>query len=291
MHHRAVFFIICHPFWYPGRICCSNHYDTYHVTHRCDADGVKYTYSWVVNFDEVKNAAWIAVPSFIGFGKLSDVGISFHANAIIPIGIMFIVTAIETVGDISACVEGGMDREATDSELSGGVICDGLGSSFAALFGVLPNTSFSQNVGLVSMTKVVNRFAISMGAIFLVICGFCPKIGALMSIMPQSVLGGAAVMMFASILISGIELITKEPIGSREITIISVAIGLGYGLGATTGATSHLPYYVQLIFGGSGIVPCSLCAILLNIILPKKSKNAPYMWDMDEKDDVKRVDD
>ena len=255
------------------------------------ADGVKYTYSWVVNFDEVKNAAWIAVPSFIGFGKLSDVGISFHANAIIPIGIMFIVTAIETVGDISACVEGGMDREATDSELSGGVICDGLGSSFAALFGVLPNTSFSQNVGLVSMTKVVNRFAISMGAIFLIICGFCPKIGALMSIMPQSVLGGAAVMMFASILISGIELITKEPIGSREITIISVAIGLGYGLGATTGATSHLPYYVQLIFGGSGIVPCSLCAILLNIILPKKSKNAPYMWDMEEKDDVKRVDD
>ncbi len=237
------------------------------------------------------SSAWIAVPSFIGFGKLSDVGISFHANAIIPIGIMFIVTAIETVGDISACVEGGMDREATDSELSGGVICDGLGSSFAALFGVLPNTSFSQNVGLVSMTKVVNRFAISMGAIFLVICGFCPKIGALMSIMPQSVLGGAAVMMFASILISGIELITKEPIGSREITIISVAIGLGYGLGATTGATSHLPYYVQLIFGGSGIVPCSLCAILLNIILPKKSKNAPYMWDMDEKDDVKRVDD
>ena len=117
------------------------------------ADGVKYTYSWVVNFDEVKNAAWIAVPSFIGFGKLSDVGISFHANAIIPIGIMFIVTAIETVGDISACVEGGMDREATDSELSGGVICDGLGSSFAALFGVLPNTSFSQNVGLVSMTN------------------------------------------------------------------------------------------------------------------------------------------
>ena len=106
---------------------------------------------------------------------------------------MFIVTAIETVGDISACVEGGMDREATDSELSGGVICDGIGSSFAALFGVLPNTSFSQNVGLVSMTKVVNRFAISMGAIFLVICGFCPKIGALMSIMPQSVLGGATV--------------------------------------------------------------------------------------------------
>ena len=215
-----------------------------------DADGVQYTYSWVVDFAQVKNAAWIAVPSFIGFGALSDVKITFQASAIIPIG---------------------------------GVICDGLGSAFAALFGVLPNTSFSQNVGLVSLTKVVNRFAISMGAIFLILCGFCPKIGALMSIMPQSVLGGAAVMMFASILISGIQLITKHPIGSREITIISVAIGLGYGLGATTGATAHLPYYVQLIFGGSGIVPCSLAAIILNIVLPKESKPVREMWELEDK--------
>ena len=247
-----------------------------------NADGAEYTYSWVVNFEQIKNAAWIAVPSFIGFGALSDLHVVFQANAIIPIGIMFIVTAIETVGDISACIEGGMAREATDTELSGGVICDGLGSSFAALFGVLPNTSFSQNVGLVSMTKVVNRFAISMGAIFLILCGFCPKIGAIMSVMPQSVLGGAAVMMFASILISGIQLITKEPIGSREITIISVAIGLGYGLGATNGATSQLPYYIQLVFGGSGIVPCSLAAILLNIVLPKNSKPVRKMWDIED---------
>ena len=249
-----------------------------------NADGAEYTYSWVVNFEQIKNAAWIAVPSFIGFGALSDLHVVFQANAIIPIGIMFIVTAIETVGDISACIEGGMAREATDTELSGGVICDGLGSSFAALFGVLPNTSFSQNVGMVSMTKVVNRFAISMGAIFLILCGFCPKIGAIMSVMPQSVLGGAAVMMFASILISGIQLITKEPIGSREITIISVAIGLGYGLGATNGATSQLPYYIQLVFGGSGIVPCSLAAILLNIVLPKNSKPVRKMWDMEDEE-------
>ena len=249
-----------------------------------NADGAEYTYSWVVNFEQIKNAAWIAVPSFIGFGALSDLHVVFQANAIIPIGIMFIVTAIETVGDISACIEGGMEREATDTELSGGVICDGFGSTFAALFGVLPNTSFSQNVGLVSMTKVVNRFAISMGAIFLILCGFCPKIGAIMSVMPQAVLGGAAVMMFASILISGIQLITKEPIGSREITIISVAIGLGYGLGATNGATSQLPYYIQLVFGGSGIVPCSLAAILLNIVLPKNSKSVRKMWDIEDEE-------
>ena len=236
-----------------------------------NADGVEYTYAWVVKFDQVKNAAWFAIPSFIGFGKLSDIHLVFNMQAILPIAIMFIVTAVETVGDISACIEGGMDREATDTELSGGVICDGLGSSLAALFGVLPNTSFSQNVGLVAMTKVVNRMALTCGAVFLILCGLCPKIGACVSIMPQPVLGGAAVMMFASILVSGIQLVTREPITAREITIISIALGLGYGLGSTAGATGQLPYYLQLIFGGSGIVPAAFAAILLNVILPKNS--------------------
>lgn len=169
-----------------------------------------------------------------------------------------------------------MDREATDSELSGGVICDGLGSSFAALFGVLPNTSFSQNVGLVSMTKVVNRFAISMGAIFLVICGFCPKIGALMSIMPQSVLGGAAVMMFASILISGIELITKEPIGSREITIISVAIGLGYGLGATT-VLHHICHTMYSLYLAVQVSCLAHFALFFSILFCRRSQRTRHI--------------
>ena len=209
-----------------------------------------------------------------GFGKLAEVKPVFRVEAILPVAIMFIVTTVETVGDICACVESGMDREATDSELSGGIICDGLGSSFAAALGVLPNTSFAQNVGIISMTKIVNRMALSCGAIFLILCGLCPKIAAFVSIMPQSVLGGAAVMMFASILVSGIQLITKEPITSREITIVSVALGLGYGLGSTAGATSELPYYIQLIFGGSGIVPAAVAAIVLNIIIPKEKKKA-----------------
>lgn len=237
-----------------------------------DGSTVEYTYAWAVNFAQVKNAAWFAIPSFIGFGSLKDIHLVFDTQAIFPIMIMFIVTAVETVGDISGCIEGGMNREATDKELAGGVICDGLGSSLAAVFGVLPNTSFSQNVGLVSMTKVVNRMALSCGAIFLILCGFCPKISAIMSIMPQPVLGGAAVMMFASILVSGIQLVTKKPITAREITIISVALGLGYGLGSTSNATACLPYYVQLIFGGSGIVPAAAAAIILNIIIPKEKE-------------------
>ena len=144
------------------------------------ADGVEYTKSWVLNWDKVAQASWFAIPD------LMPVKICFDMRAILPVLIMFIVTAVETVGDISGVIVGGMDREATDKELSGGVICDGVGSSFAALFGVLPNTSFSQNVGLVTMTKVVNRFALATGAVFLILCGLIPKLRALVCLNPFS---------------------------------------------------------------------------------------------------------
>ena len=183
--------------------------------------------------------------------------------------IMFIVSAIETVGDTSGITEGGLGREATDRELSGSIICDGLGSSLASLFGVTPTTSFSQNVGLITMTRVVNINCISLGALFLVLCGLFPKLAAVISIMPQSVLGGAAVMMFASIVISGIQLITKEKVTGRTITIVSVALGLGYGLGSSTDALNLMPQMIQYLFGGSGIVPAALAALIMNIVLPK----------------------
>ncbi|MGN0276320.1 MAG: uracil-xanthine permease family protein [Hominisplanchenecus sp.] len=232
------------------------------------ADGAEVTKAWVLNWSKVAEADWFALP------KIMPVKPVFSIKAIIPVMIMFVVTAVETVGDISGVMEGGMGREATDSELSGGVICDGLGSTLAALFGVLPNTSFSQNVGLVTMTKVVNRFALGCGAVFLVACGLFPKLAALISIMPQSVLGGAAVMMFASIVISGIQLIVKEPLTMRNMTIVSVALGLGYGIGANSAILAKLPEAVQLIFGGSGIVPAAIVAILLNICLPKEREEA-----------------
>ena len=228
------------------------------------ADGVEYTKAWVLNWNKVADAAWFEIP------RLMPVKPVFDMRAILPVLIMFVVTAVETVGDISGVMEGGLGREATDRELSGGVMCDGLGSSFAAVFGVLPNTSFSQNVGLVAMTKVVNRFALATGAVFLILCGLCPKLGALVSIMPQSVLGGAAVMMFSSIVISGIQLITKEPLTARNLSIVSVALGVGYGMGANTGILSQAPEALRLIFGGSGIVPAAVVAIALNVLLPKE---------------------
>ena len=233
-----------------------------------ELDGASFVKGWVLQWDKVAAASWFSMPKFL------PVKLVFDMRAIIPIGIMFIVTAVETVGDISGVAIGGLGRDATDKELSGGVVADGTGSFLASLFGVLPNTSFSQNVGLISMTKVVNLFSIALGGIFLVLCGLLPKLAAIISIMPQSVLGGAAVMMFASIAVSGIQLITKEPITPRIVTIISVSLGLGYGLGANSAALKYLPGAVSLIFGGSGIVPAAITAIILNIAIPKEKAGA-----------------
>ena len=221
------------------------------------------TAAYITKWSQVKEAAWFALP------KIMPVKPQFQIQAIIPLMIMFIVTAVETVGDTAGVTEGGLGREPSDKELSGSVICDGFGSFVSAWFGSLPNTSFSQNVGLVNMTKMVNRFAVSIGAGILICAGLFPKIGAIISIMPQPVLGGAAVMMFANIVISGINLLTKEPLDGRNATIVAIALGLGYGIGSTTAVQSFMPTWMTYIFGGSGIVPAALLAIVLNIVLPK----------------------
>lgn len=244
---------------------------TYQYVDPNTQETVTKTCSWVLDFSKVSNASWFAVPAFMPFDFSKDM---IDLRAIVPIIIMFIVTAVETVGDTSAITEGGLGREATDKELSGSVICDGLGSSIASFFGVLPNTSFSQNVGLIAMTKIVNLFAISTGAIFLVLCGLFPKLAAIIQMMPQSVLGGAAVMMFASIVVSGIQLVTKDGVSNRTVTIVSVALGLGYGLGANAGILANLPQFVELIFGGSGIVPAAIIAMILNIAIPQDKETA-----------------
>ncbi|KUO75691.1 MAG: uracil permease [Clostridia bacterium BRH_c25] len=220
-----------------------------------------------VNFDVVRAAGWFSVPVPFKFG------LSFHWDAIFAMMIMYIVTAVETVGDISGITMGGLKRDATDKELSGGVIADGIGSSFAALFGVLPNTSFSQNVGLVGITGVVNRFAIATGAIFLILAGFFPKLGAIVSIMPASVLGGAAIIMFSMIAISGINLLVQEPLDGRNGMIVAIALGLGFGLGSVPEVLTFMPEWVKLLFGGSGIVIASMVALILNVILPKDDVN------------------
>ena len=217
----------------------------------------------VVDFSALSDTSLLALPHLMPFKM------EFHADAIIAFVLIFLVSATETIGDTSALASSGLNRDVTQKETAGSLACDGFVSALSSVFGCMPITSFSQNVGLVAMTKVVNRFALATGAVFLILCGLCPKLGALVSIMPQSVLGGAAVMMFSSIVISGIQLITKEPLTPRNLSIVSVALGVGYGMGANTGILAQTPEAVRLVFGGSGIVPAAMVAILLNILLPK----------------------
>ena len=230
-----------------------------------NADGVEYTKAWVLNWDKVAQAGWFAIPKFM------PVKIIFDARAIVPVLIMFIVTAVETVGDISGVIEGGMDREATDSELSGGVVCDGIGSTIAAFFGVLPNTSFSQNVGLVAMTKVVNRFTIMTGAIFMILAGFVPPIGAFFSSIPESVLGGCTLMMFGTIVVSGIEMLARAGFSQRNIiiTALSLAVGIGFTSATEVEIWSIFPKMIQDIFSGNCVAVVFVVSIILNLVLPK----------------------
>jgi len=170
---------------------------------------------------------------------------------------------------MSGVTMGGANREVTDKELSGGILADGFGGVLAASFSILPTTSFSQNTGIVAMTGIMSRFVVGTGAMFLVVGAFIPKIGALISIIPASVIGGSLVMLFAMIAISGINLITKDVLKGRNAVIVAVALGVGFGMGSVPEALKYLPETLKLIFGGSGIVVSAGIAVILNVLLPK----------------------
>ncbi|MCY6353782.1 uracil-xanthine permease family protein [Clostridium sp. ZS2-4] len=215
-----------------------------------------------IDFTGVAQAGWFEFPMPFKYGM------EFHADAIAAMLLMYLVTAVETVGDISGVTIGGANREATDKELSGGVIADGFASSLAAIFNVLPNTSYSQNVGMTALTGIMSRFVVAIGAGFLIVCGLFPKVGAVVALMPQSVLGGAAIVMFSMIAVSGINLITRQPLSGKNSIIVAVAMGLGFGLGSVPEALAYFPETVKMIFGGSGIVVTGIIALVLNVILP-----------------------
>lgn len=221
----------------------------------------------MVDFTAVAQAAWFSLPAFM------PIPMQFEINAIIPMLIMYVATAVETVGDTTAIAVGGLDRDPTDQELSGSVIADGVGSFVGALFGVLPNTSFSQNVGLVAMTKVVNRFTIMTGAVFLLLSGLIPKLSAVLSVMPQSVLGGAAVYMFAMIVVSGFQSLQREDLNGRGGIIVALAIGIGVGVGNVPSVVDQLPEWVSMIFAQNGIIMTFVIATVLNLILPPDGKD------------------
>ena len=195
----------------------------------------------------------------------------FHAGAIMSACIIFLVSAAETIGDTSALVAGGLGREITGEEISGSLACDGYGSFISGLFGCPPVTSFSQNVGLVAMTKVVNRFTIMTGAVAMILAGLFPPIGSFFASLPQSVLGGCTIMMFGTILTSGMQMIANCGFTQRNITIVAMALSIGIGFTTTSesGIWAEFSPVVQSGFSANVVAGVFVVAIIMNLILPK----------------------
>ncbi len=190
-------------------------------------------------------------------------------GAVIAVTLVCIVSAIETVGDTSATTKAGAGREATDEEISGATYADGLGSAVAGFFGGLPNTSFSQNVGIVGMTGVMSRHVVTIGAIVLVVCGLIPKIGAIIASMPLPVLGGGVIVMFGMVAAAGLNVLSDVKLNRRNMAIIAVSLAIGLGLNLVPTAVQYLPGVVKVL-ATSAVAPTALVAVILNLVLPEE---------------------
>ena len=215
-----------------------------------------------VNFGNIGNASWFAMPVPWHFGM------EFTVAAIIGFCLMSFVSAVETVGDVSAIARGGAGREATDKEIEGATYADGLGSAVAGFFGGLPNTSFSQNVGLVAMTGVMSRHVVTIGAFVLIACGLVPKVGAIISTVPIEVLGGGVIVMFGMVVAAGVSMLSEVNWNRRNMVIFAISLSLGYGLQLVPEAMQYLPETLKVL-AVSGILPAAAIAIILNWMLPE----------------------
>ncbi len=215
----------------------------------------------MVSFDNVARAAWFSAPNPLHFG------IEFNAAAIIGMCLMGVISAIETVGDISGITKGGAGREATDKEITGGTLADGFGTALSGVFGALPNTSFSQNVGLISMTGVMSRHVVTIGGVFLILCGLVPKFGAAISSMPIAVLGGGVIVMFGMVASAGVSMLADVVWDRRNMVIFAIALSVGLGLQLEPGALQHLPSTLKVLMT-SGLLPAAIIAIVLNLVIP-----------------------
>lgn len=208
---------------------------------------------------------------FISLPRLLPYAPQFHAGAIISVCIIYLVSAAETIGDTSAMVATGLDREITDREISGSLGCDGFASAISSLFGCPPVTSFSQNVGLIAMTKVVNRFTIMTCAACMIIAGLLPPVGNFFASLPDSVLGGCTIMMFGTILTSGMQMVAKAGFTQRNITIaaLSLSVGIGFTAASEIDLWNAFPEMVQSVFSANVVAVVFVAAIILNLILPQ----------------------
>ena len=217
----------------------------------------------MVSFDNIGRAAVFELPDPFHFG------FEFSIAAVVGFCLMAFVSAVETVGDVSGIAKGGAGREATDKEITGATYADGFGTAIAGIFGGLPNTSFSQNVGLVAMTGLMSRHVVTYGAILLILAGLFPKIGAAITTIPIEVLGGGVIVMFGMVAAAGISMLSDVDWNRRNMVIFAVSLAVGLGLQLESGALQHTPDWLRVLLA-SGLLPAAFIAIILNLVLPKE---------------------
>ena len=219
-----------------------------------------------VDFSALENVAVISLPKIMPYKPV------FNISAIVSVTMIFLVSATETIGDTSAMTNTALGREATEKEISGSLSCDGLISSLSACFGCMPITSFSQNVGLLAMTKVINRFTIATGAGILLLAGIFPAFGAILATLPEAVLGGCTMMMFGNIVISGLQMIGNCGFSQRNITIAALSLSIGLGFTQVPQMFEIFPDIIRTIFAENCVAVVFLAAIIMNLIMPKERK-------------------
>ena len=219
----------------------------------------------MVDLSEVRDAAWFSLPRFMHFG------IKFEFSACIALALLFAINAIQAIGDLTATTVGGLNREPTDQELQGGIVTYGLTNVLSAFFGSLPTATYSQNVGIVTTNKVVNRVVFALAGGFLLLAGLIPKFSAILTTIPQCVLGGATITLFSTIAMTGMKLIASETISPRNTTIVGLSAALGVGISQSSSALSQFPESITIIFGKTPVVIATIMAVLLNLILPQEN--------------------
>lgn len=220
----------------------------------------------MVDLSGIAGASWFSLPEVLPFG------VTFEPSGCIALGLLFAINSIQTIGDLTATTVGGMDREPTDRELQGGIVAYGVSNILTALLGGLPTATYSQNVGIVATNKVVNRWVFAMTGGFLLLAGVVPKFSAVLTTIPQCVLGGATVAVFSTIAMTGMKLIAGEGITARSTTIVGLSAALGVGISQAADALAQFPEAVTTIFGKSPVVIATLLAVFLNLVLPREEK-------------------
>ncbi len=221
----------------------------------------------MVSFNAVTESSWFQLVAPLHFG------IKFEISAIISMVIMYIVNAVQAIGDLSSTTIGGLDREPTDKELSGGIKANGITSILSAFVGGLPTATYSQNVGIVTVNKVVNKWVFAFAAGVFLIAGIIPKFASILTTIPQSVIGGATISVFAMITMTGIKMIASAKLTPRNTAVVGLAVALGVGVTSVAGSLDGFPVWVGTVFGTSSVVIATLVAIILNIILPKDKED------------------